>query len=615
MPIGPFQNTERALLIFCANADDDSGPMSTPIRSPIRPSRTVSWAAPSSGLSAATTSVGRRTSTPRSSAVCKTSRTSSTRSLSTRERPTSVPRAARSVKAMAPPTMMASTRSSRFAMTLSLSETFAPPSTPTKGCSGPCRRRSNFSTSSARRYPATAGRRSGTPTTDACARCDDPKASLTYAPPRAARAAANSGSFLSSPGSNLRFSSNTTGASESQAFCGSSPIVTPSDWTFLSNSSPSLAPTGARRSSSMTWPLGLPRWEQTARRAPRPRSASRVGMDARTRRSSVMAPPLRGTFRSHLTMTRLPSRSRSSRRGRLFSVMRSPRLWAWPSLELGRDQRGEVDKAARVTPLVVVPAEDFDQVAVGHRGQPVQDARVRVPDDVTRNYRVLGVFEDALHPRGLGRLTVSIVDVFGGHLGAKRRHEVGNGPVRHGHSQRDPVESPLELGHRQRCSLSCTGRCRDDVYRRGACSSEVLVREVQRLLVVRVRVTGRHGPLLDPPVVLEHLDHRNDAVCGARCIRDDVVRRGIVGVLVDPQDDRQVLFLRGGGDDYFPRAGVDVFAGIGAFGEEARRLDHDVDTQVAPRQIGRVFLREEADLRSVDGEASLADLYLCVEAA
>ena len=46
--------------------------------------------------------------------------------------------------------------------------------------------------------------------------------------------------------------------------------------------------------------------------------------------------------------------------------------------------------------------------------------------------------------------------------------------------------------------------------------------------------------------------------------------------------------------------GVEVLLGGLALREEAGRLDRDVDAELAPRQRGRVPLRQEADLVAAD---------------
>src|SRR5690606_5096472 len=110
-------------------------------------------------------------------------------------------------------------------------------------------------------------------------------------------------------------------------------------------------------------------------RAPSLMRALRVGNEARTRPSSVMTPSFRGTFRSQRTMTRLPSSEPSDSRVRRVMICS----------ETFCDVLGQVDEAVRVTPLVVVPAGDLDQVAADVGQRRVEDRRVRVVLDVTRD--------------------------------------------------------------------------------------------------------------------------------------------------------------------------------------------------------------------------------------
>ena len=85
---------------------------------------------------ATTTSTGRTTWTPRSSAAARIARASSTRSGSARLLPTGLPCASRKVFAIPPPMTMTSTLSSRCLRTLILSLTLAPPMIAANGCSG-----------------------------------------------------------------------------------------------------------------------------------------------------------------------------------------------------------------------------------------------------------------------------------------------------------------------------------------------------------------------------------------------------------------------------------------------------------------------------------------------
>jgi len=63
------------------------------------------------------------------------------------------------------------------------------------------------------------------------------------------------------------------------------------------------------------------------------------------------------------------------------------------------------------------------------------------------------------------------------------------------------------------------------------------------------------------------------------------------------------------------RAGLDVLLGELGLGEEAGRLDDDVDTQLAPREVGGVALREGLDRLAVDGDAVVVVADLGVEDA
>src|SRR5205823_15003585 len=84
--------------------------------------------------------------------------------------------------------------------------------------------------------------------------------------------------------------------------------------------------------------------------------------------------------------------------------------------------------------------------------------------------------------------------------------------------------------------------------------------------------------------------------------------------LVDAQHDRYVLVAGRGGDDHLARAALEMRRGLGAIGEDAGRLDHDVDPDLSPEKRGRVLLAEGADLVPVDADHPIAGADLAVEA-
>ena len=125
---------------------------------------------------------------------------------------------------MPPPMIRRSTLPRRLAMTPSLSETFAPPSTTAYGRRGSSVSCFSTSTSAATSPPAACGSRLGTSYTLACLRCTAPKPSPTYSSARAASASANAprsaSSLLVSPALKRRFSSRATSPSASAPTVG-----------------------------------------------------------------------------------------------------------------------------------------------------------------------------------------------------------------------------------------------------------------------------------------------------------------------------------------------------------------------------------------------------------
>ena len=171
------------------------------------------------------------------------------------------------------------------------------------------------------------------------------------------------------------------------------------------------------------------------------------------------------------------------------------------------------------------------------------------------------------------------------------------------------MQLAVELGDDEADRLGGAGRGRHEVDRGGAGAAQVLVRRVLEVLIGRVGVDRRHQALLDADQVVEDLGDRREAVRRARRVGDDVVVLGVVDLVeVDAEDDRRVRLGRRRGDDDLLGAGLEVLGGVRALGEEAGRLDHDVDAEVAPRQVRRVALGQHLDLVAVDDQRVLADL-------
>ena len=128
-----------------------------------------------------------------------------------------------------------------------------------------------------------------------------------------------------------------------------------------------------------------------------------------------------------------------------------------------------------------------------------------------------------------------------------------------------------------------------------------LVRPVDDVLVTRVGVDRGHQAFDDAERVVEHLHERHDAVGRAAGVRDHLVLADAEVLVVDAVHERGVGSGAGRRDDHERCAGVEVCARGVTRVEEAGRFDHDVDTEFAPWQIGRVALAEH-------GERVVADL-------
>mmetsp|Transcript_6898 Transcript_6898/g.13377 ORF Transcript_6898/g.13377 Transcript_6898/m.13377 type:complete len:253 (+) Transcript_6898:174-932(+) len=197
-PMGPFQMT----VLQSARAAEISLVASGPLSSPIHPSGmasalTTCVLASGAKASATTTSVGRMSSLPPASALAMTALAVSMKSSSTREVPTERPLALRKVKTMPPPMTTLSHLSRRVSRTVILEETLEPPTMAAMGFSPLLTAPSRYSSSLARRKPATEGERClVTPSVEAWARWAVPKASLTKRSKGAANFLTNSGSFL-----------------------------------------------------------------------------------------------------------------------------------------------------------------------------------------------------------------------------------------------------------------------------------------------------------------------------------------------------------------------------------------------------------------------------------
>ncbi len=88
---------------------------------------------------------------------------------------------------------------------------------------------------------------------------------------------------------------------------------------------------------------------------------------------------------------------------------------------------------------------------------------------------------------------------------------------------------------------------------------------------------------------------------------------GVVELVVDAQNDRDVGIGGGSRDDDLLGAGVEVRLNLLAAAEYTRRLKHHVNAQLLPGQISRVLLGEDRELLTAGDDVVAVDLDLARE--
>src|SRR5262249_49227871 len=152
-----------------------------------------------------------------------------------------------------------------------------------------------------------------------------------------------------------------------------------------------------------------------------------------------------------------------------------------------------------------------------------------------------------------------------------------------------------QRGNDEMQSFRSAGAARNHVDRGGAGAAEVFMGKIEQLLIVGVGVNRSHRAGNDAEGVLNHLGDGREAVGGTGGVRNDVMIRGVVGLVVHAKNEGGVGSVgRSGDDDFFNRAAKMLF-GLGALGEEAGRFDHNVSADGSPVDFGGVFRFENLE--------------------
>jgi hypothetical protein len=130
------------------------------------------------------------------------------------------------------------------------------------------------------------------------------------------------------------------------------------------------------------------------------------------------------------------------------------------------------------------------------------------------------------------------------------------------------------------------------------------VRQVEQVLVVGVGVGRGHQAVLDAEVVEQDLRHRREAVGRAAAHGYDVIRLGVVVLVVDAEHDGpNAVALAGRAEQDLLGARVQVPLGLVGRDEEAGALEDHVDPFRLPGDFLGVpdFRRLDGPTRHLDG--------------
>src|SRR6266404_1595541 len=137
-----------------------------------------------------------------------------------------------------------------------------------------------------------------------------------------------------------------------------------------------------------------------------------------------------------------------------------------------------------------------------------------------------------------------------------------------------------------------------------AFAAQILVREVEELLIVRVGMDGGHRAAMDSKRFVEDFGDGGETVCGAGGVRNDMVLRRIVGFVVHAEDEGGVRSIgRRGDDDFFHRC-AKMLLRVGALGEKTGGLDDDVRADRGPVDFGRIFRLENLEALPFHGDGA-----------
>ncbi len=270
---------------------------------------------------------------------------------------------------------------------------------------------------------------------------------------------------------------------------------------------------------------------------------------------------------------------------------------------------GEIEHLVGEAPLVVVPSDELDKVAVqGDTGLCIEDRGVRIRTEVAGNDLIVDIFQNTLH-RAFGSGLDGSADLFVGGSLLETDSQVNDRDVRsrdtHGHAGELAVQGRNYLAN----SLGSAGAGRNDVVVDGASAAKILLlREaVHDGLRSSGSVYGGHESLDDAEVIVNNLGQRSQAVSGAGSVGNELHVGGVF-VKVDAADEHRSIVLCGTGHDDDLSTSIDVSLSLFLGQIHTSALQYILDAQLAPRDEGSVtigLVREDLNDLAIDSDSAV----------
>ncbi len=222
-------------------------------------------------------------------------------------------------------------------------------------------------------------------------------------------------------------------------------------------------------------------------------------------------------------------------------------------------------------------------------------------------YQWLGVVSQDTFERSFRGGFHDAVDFLDRGIACSHERQVDDGHVNRRHTNCITIQLAIQLGQDQTNGGSRTGLGGNHGLSRRTCTTQIFVHYVSEHLIVGVRMDGGHQAIQQTDVVIERLDQRRQAIGRAGGIRNHGVR-GFQHALVHPEHHGCInVFATGRGDDHFFRATLEVRRCFFLGREKAGAFEDHIDTQLTPRDIRRIALREHANFVAIDDHVVTID--------